>query len=43
MIGPMPKTRPAERGAGMFLEKLIIGRFAFEPQENGNLSLVYNG
>ena len=25
------------------LTKLIIGRFAFEPQENGNLSLVYNG
>jgi len=25
------------------LTKLIIGRFAFEPQENGNLSLVFNG
>ena len=25
------------------LRKLVIGRFAFEPQENGNLSLVYNG
>ena len=25
------------------LTKLIIGRFAFEPQQNGNLSLVYNG
>ena len=25
------------------LTKLNIGRFAFEPQENGNLSLVYNG
>ena len=25
------------------LTKLIIGRFGFEPQENGNLSLVYNG
>lgn len=25
------------------LTKLIIGRFAFEPQENGNLSLAYNG
>ena len=25
------------------LSKLIIGRFAFEPQTNGNLSLIYNG
>ena len=25
------------------LTKLIIGRFAFEPQANGNLSLIYNG
>ena len=25
------------------LSKLVIGRFAFEPQENGNLSLVFNG
>ena len=25
------------------LTKLIIGRFAFEPQSNGNLSLIYNG
>ena len=25
------------------LSKLIIGRFAFEPQSNGNLSLIYNG
>ena len=25
------------------LTKLIIGRFAFEPQLNGNLSLVFNG
>ena len=25
------------------LTKLIIGRFAFEPQTNGNLSLIYNG
>lgn len=25
------------------LSKLIIGKFAFEPQANGNLSLVYNG
>ena len=25
------------------LSKLIIGRFAFEPQLNGNLSLVFNG
>lgn len=25
------------------LRKLVIGRFAFEPQENGNLSLIYNG
>ncbi|MBR3109030.1 MAG: hypothetical protein IKH30_17870 [Clostridia bacterium] len=25
------------------LTKLVIGRFGFEPQENGNLSLVYNG
>ena len=25
------------------ISKLIIGRFAFEPQANGNLSLIYNG
>ena len=25
------------------LTKLIIGHFAFEPQTNGNLSLIYNG
>lgn len=25
------------------LSKLIIGHFAFEPQTNGNLSLIYNG
>ena len=25
------------------LTKLIIGKFAFEPQANGNLSLIYNG
>ena len=25
------------------ISKLIIGRFAFEPQTNGNLSLIYNG
>lgn len=25
------------------LSKLIIGKFAFEPQSNGNLSLIYNG
>lgn len=25
------------------LAKLIIGKFAFEPQSNGNLSLIYNG
>ena len=25
------------------LTKLIIGKFAFEPQSNGNLSLIYNG
>ena len=25
------------------LSKLIIGKFAFEPQTNGNLSLIYNG
>ena len=25
------------------LSKLIIGSFAFEPQTNGNLSLIYNG
>ena len=25
------------------ISKLIIGRFAFEPQGNGNLSLIYNG
>ena len=25
------------------LTKLIIGKFAFEPQTNGNLSLIYNG
>ena len=25
------------------LTKLVIGRFGFEPQENGNLSLVFNG
>ena len=24
------------------LSKLIIGKFAFEPQSNGNLSLIYN-
>ena len=24
------------------LAKLIIGKFAFEPQSNGNLSLIYN-
>ena len=25
------------------LTKLIIGKFAFEPQANGNMSLIYNG
>ena len=25
------------------LSRLIIGKFAFEPQSNGNLSLIYNG
>ena len=25
------------------LSKLIIGKFAFEPQTNGNLSLIFNG
>ena len=25
------------------ISKLIVGRFAFEPQANGNLSLIYNG
>ena len=25
------------------LTKLILGRFAFEPQSNGNMSLIYSG
>ena len=36
-------AKRASQTAAEILTKLIIGKFAFEPQANGNLSLIYNG